>query len=82
MDINDQFSDEIAEQRLQEKMQQTGRGPQKGGKSSENFEPKEKRAMTDFPKSEESGRKAGSSKNGASPWQYGEKEKTCGNRTH
>ena len=40
MDINDlfdgimksinQFADEIAEQRLQEKMQDTGRGPEKG----------------------------------------------------
>ncbi len=41
MDINDlfdgimksinQFADEIAEQRLQEKMQETGRGPENGG---------------------------------------------------
>lgn len=43
MDINDlfdvimksinQFADEIAEQRLQEKMQETGRGPENGGKT-------------------------------------------------
>ncbi|AOY57434.1 hypothetical protein [Desulfococcus multivorans] len=62
MDINDlfegimksinQFADEIAEQRLQEKMQDTGRGPENGGKNAENFEAKEKRGMTDFPKRE------------------------------
>jgi len=44
MDINDlfdrimksinQFADEIAEQRLQEKMQDTGRGPENEGKRS------------------------------------------------
>lgn len=45
-----QFSDEIAEQRLQEKMQETGRGPENGGKNAENFEAKEKRGMTNFPK--------------------------------
>ena len=88
MDINDlfdgimksinQFADEIAEQRLQEKMQETGRGRENGGKTrrtwmaegdsrkagpsgreagtaqrnAENFEAKEKRGMTDFPKRE------------------------------
>ena len=89
MDINDlfdgimksinQFADEIAEQRLQEKMQdnglerseqtvrepqaspegmplrsraESGRGPENGGKNAENFETKEKRGMTDFPKRE------------------------------
>jgi len=62
MDINDlfdgimksinQFADEIAEQRLQEKMQETGRGPENRGKNAENFQPKEKRGMTDFPKKE------------------------------
>ena len=63
MDINDlfdgimksinQFADEIAEQRLQEKMQDTGRGPENGGgENAENFEAKEKRGMTDFPKRE------------------------------
>ena len=62
MDINDlfdgimksinQFADEIAEQRLQEKMQDTGRGPENGGKNAENFEAQEKRGMTDFPKRE------------------------------
>ena len=89
MDINDlfdgimksinQFADEIAEQRLQEKMQdnglerseqtvrepqaspegmplrsraQSGRGPENGGKNAENFEAKEKRGRTDFPKKE------------------------------
>ena len=36
-----QFADEIAEQRLQEKMQDTGRGPENGGKNTENFEAKE-----------------------------------------
>ena len=51
MDINDlfdgiiksinQFADEIAEQRLQEKMQNTGRGPENGGKNAENIEAKE-----------------------------------------
>lgn len=77
MDINDlfdgimksinQFADEIAEQRLQEKtclsqvqrgrqVQDTGRGPENGGKNAENFEAKEKRGMTDFPKRERSGR--------------------------
>ena len=59
MDINDlfdgimksinQFADEIAEQRLQEKMQDTGRGRENGGTRAENFEAKEKRGMTDFP---------------------------------
>lgn len=58
MDINDlfdgimksinQFADEIAEQRLQEIMQDTGRGPKNG----ENFEAKEKPGMTGFPKRE------------------------------
>lgn len=62
MDINDlfdgimkninQFADEIAEQRLQEKMQDTGRGPENGGNNAENFEAKEKPGMTDFPKRE------------------------------
>jgi hypothetical protein len=62
MDINDlfdgimksinQFADEIAEQRLQEKMQESGRGPENGGKNAENLEPKEKRGVTSFPKME------------------------------
>lgn len=62
MDINDlfdgimksinQFADEIAEQRLQEKMQDTGRGQEFGGKNAENFEAKERRGMTNFPKRE------------------------------
>lgn len=62
MDINDlfdgimksinQFSDEIAEQRLQEKMQDTGRGPENGGKNAENCEAKEKQGMTSFPNRE------------------------------
>ena len=47
-----QFADEISEQRLQEKMQDTGRGPENGGKNAENFEAKETRGMTDFPKRE------------------------------
>ena len=47
-----QFSDEIAEQRLQEKMQETGRGPENGGKSAKNFEAKEKRGVTSLPKGE------------------------------
>ncbi len=42
-----QFADEIAEQRLQEKMQKSGRGPENGGKNAENFPLKEKRGMTD-----------------------------------
>jgi hypothetical protein len=62
MDINDlfdgimksinQFADEIAEQRLQEKMQDTGRGPENGDKNAEAFEAKEKRDVTSFPKRE------------------------------
>lgn len=62
MDINDlfdgimksinQFADEIAEQRLQEKMQDTGRGPENRGKHAENFEEKEKPGATSFPKRE------------------------------
>ncbi len=62
MDINDlfdgimksidQFAFDPAEQRLQEKMQETGRGPENGGKDAENFETKEKLGMTDFPKRE------------------------------
>ncbi|NLW80376.1 MAG: hypothetical protein GXY42_01700 [Desulfovibrionales bacterium] len=62
MDINDlfdgimksinQFAFDPAEQRLQEKMQDTGRGPENGGKNAENFEAKEKRDMTSFPKRE------------------------------
>jgi hypothetical protein len=47
-----QFADEIAEQRLQEKIQDTGRDPENGGKNAENFEAKEKRDMTSFPKQE------------------------------
>ncbi len=47
-----QFADEIAEQRLKEKMQDTGRGPENGGKNAENFEAKEKRDITSFPKRE------------------------------
>jgi hypothetical protein len=47
-----QIADEIAEQRLQKKMQETGRGPENGGENAENFPPKEKRGMTDFPKRE------------------------------
>jgi len=50
-----QFTFDAAEQRLQEKMQETGRGPENGGKNAENFEAKEKRGMTDFPKRECSG---------------------------
>lgn len=52
MDINDlfdgimksinRFADEIVEQRLQEKMQKTGRGPEREGKNVENFQPREK----------------------------------------
>ena len=47
-----QFAFDPAEQRLQEKMQDTGRGPENGGKNAENFEAKEKRDMTSFPKRE------------------------------
>lgn len=62
MDFNDlfngirksinQFTFDAAEKRLQEKMQKTGRAPENGGKNVENFEAKEKRGMTDFPKRE------------------------------
>ncbi|PLY16836.1 MAG: hypothetical protein C0631_02565 [Sedimenticola sp.] len=65
MDINDlfdgimksinQFADEIAEQRLQEKMQDTGRGPDNGGKNAKNFESKEKQVVTGFPKRSDRG---------------------------
>ena len=47
-----QFTDEIAEQRLQQNMQDTGRGQEFGGKNAESFEVKEKRDMTSFPKIE------------------------------
>lgn len=60
MDINDlfdgimksinQFPDGIAEQRLQEQMQEIGRGPEIGGKNAKNFRAKEKRGITGFPK--------------------------------
>jgi len=50
MDINDlfdlnheginQFAFDSAEQRLQEKMQETGRGPENVGKNAENVQPK------------------------------------------
>jgi len=43
---------QIAEQRLQEKMQESGRGSENGGKNAENFQAKEKQGMTDFPKRE------------------------------
>jgi hypothetical protein len=52
MESINQFAGEIAEQRLQEKMQQTGRGPENGGKNAENFEAKEKRGVMNFPKKE------------------------------
>ncbi|MFA5700613.1 MAG: hypothetical protein WC913_04985 [Desulfuromonas sp.] len=58
MDINDlfdgimksinQFTDEIAEQRLQDKLQESGRGPENEGKNAENFEAEEKRGMADW----------------------------------
>lgn len=47
-----QFADEIAEQRLQEKMQESGRGPENEGKNAENFKAKEKWGMKDFLKRE------------------------------
>jgi hypothetical protein len=47
-----QFAFDAAEQRLQEKMQDTGRGPENEGENAENFEAKEKRGMTDCPKTE------------------------------
>jgi hypothetical protein len=40
------------EQKEQEKMQETGRGPENEGKKTENFPPKEKPDMKDFPKRE------------------------------
>ncbi len=36
-------------------MQDTGRGPENGGKNAENFEAKEKRGMTDFLKRSDRG---------------------------
>lgn len=47
-----QLAFDPAAQRLQEKMQVTGRGPENGGKNTDNIEAKEKRGMTDFPKRE------------------------------
>jgi hypothetical protein len=47
-----QFAEEITELRLQKKMQQTGGGPENGGKNTENIEAKEKRGMTNSPKRE------------------------------
>jgi hypothetical protein len=58
-----QFAFDPAEQRLQEKtclrqvqrgrqVQDTGRDPENGGKNTENFQPKEKRGMTDSQKME------------------------------
>jgi len=52
MNSINRFAFDAAEQRLQEKMQDTGRGPENGGKSTENFEAKEKLGMTSFPKME------------------------------
>lgn len=62
MDINDlfdgimksinQFAFDVAEQRLQEKTQESGRGPENGGNNAENFKAKEKRDMTSFLKRE------------------------------
>jgi hypothetical protein len=59
MDINDlfdgimksinQFADEIAEQRLQEKMQDTGRGPENGGKNAEHFKGEREARYDGFP---------------------------------
>lgn len=49
---HEKFTDEIAEQRLQEKMQESGRVPENEGKVAENFVAKEKPDMTDFPKRE------------------------------
>lgn len=43
---------QIAEQRLQEKMQDTGRGPKNGSKNAENFWANEKRGTKNFPKRE------------------------------
>ena len=45
-----QFADEIAEQRLQDKMQESGQVPENEGKNAENFQAKEKRGVTGFPK--------------------------------
>ncbi|MCG3170447.1 MAG: hypothetical protein CALGDGBN_01997 [Pseudomonadales bacterium] len=91
MDINDlfdgimksinQFADEIAEQQLQEKMQESGRGPENGGENAENFEAKEKRGMTDFPKKELSGQQRRHPESGVSRCQYAEKENPSNNRT-
>jgi len=39
---------QIAEQRLQEKMQETGRGPENGENNAESFEAKEKRNVTEI----------------------------------
>lgn len=43
---------EIAEQGLQERIEESGRSPENGGKNSENSLPREKRGMADFPKKE------------------------------
>jgi len=77
MDINDlfdgiiksikQFAFGAAEQRRQERRQESGRGPENRGMSSQNREPKEKRGRTDFPKEESLGRKARYSKTAVNP---------------
>ncbi|WP_240193625.1 hypothetical protein [Desulfobulbus alkaliphilus] len=64
MDINElfdgimksinQFADEIAEQRLQEKMQETGQGPENGGKCGE-FRGEREAGNDGFPETGEKG---------------------------
>jgi hypothetical protein len=56
---------QIDEQRLQEKIQETGRGPENGGKNAENFEAKE----TNLPGRQKFGQpKAGREATGHRTW--------------
>ena len=60
MDINDlfegimkvinQFADEVAAERVQEKMPVTGRGAENEGEKTENFQAGEKQSEANFPK--------------------------------
>ena len=46
----ERFAEELAEQRLQEKMSRTGRGPKVGAGNSEKNSPREAFFHPDFPK--------------------------------
>ena len=48
--VVERFTEELAEQRLQEKMQKTGRGPKVRPENSEKISPREAVFHSDFPK--------------------------------